>query len=195
MAFGLWADEKMTAKAGGQAGHFQVAFDLSAQVPYRDFVFYLGSPEAGRTLQTAQNGGTDNVTVSVADALADRADAAVYQVGDVVEPSGGNGWIYSCVTAGTSAGSAPVWIAAQGANVTDGTVVWRCIGRRYQPSNVKLALSAADLATGGSTLALGTEIRGGAAVAVHVRITRITDKYALLGTPQLALVLNDCVEI
>ncbi|PLX46180.1 MAG: hypothetical protein C0609_01210 [Deltaproteobacteria bacterium] len=53
-----------------------------------------------------------------------RANSTAYSLGDFVQPSTANGYVYKCTTAGTSAGSAPTFPTILGATVTDGTVVW-----------------------------------------------------------------------
>jgi len=48
-----------------------------------------------------------------------------YSVGDRVRPTTTNGYYYECTTAGVSAATEPTnWPTAEGATVTDGTVVW-----------------------------------------------------------------------
>ncbi len=52
-----------------------------------------------------------------------------YTVGNTVKPTGaGNGHFYRCSTAGTSAGTEPIWPTASGAPIVDGTVTWTEFG-------------------------------------------------------------------
>jgi len=50
-----------------------------------------------------------------------------YNVGAVVLPTTFNGFVYTCLTAGTSGGAPPSWPTPAGATVNDGTVVWVAI--------------------------------------------------------------------
>jgi hypothetical protein len=69
------------------------------------------------------------ITETAANAWAlTRANTTAYIYGDVVKPSGGNGFLYMCVVAGTSAGAPPSFPTAIGATVTDGTVTWCNMG-------------------------------------------------------------------
>jgi hypothetical protein len=68
-----------------------------------------------------------------------RADATAYATGEVVRPAAANNRIYRCVTAGTTGTGAPTYPTTAGQTVTDGGVVWSCIGR------AAVILGAADL--------------------------------------------------
>lgn len=191
--FKLWQNEAMTTEYGSQGANsrFQT-LNFDAAGGSIDLVMYFGSPNPAHTLRTAKNSGIDNITLSVTDALADRADRTAYAVGAIVEPAGGNGYLYQCSKAGTTA-TAPNFLTTVGATIADGTAVWTCLGKRHAISEVKLALSQAGLDSAGSTLSLGAELKGGAAVAIYARITSaVRDLYNAGQTPQLAIIINEC---
>nr|DAF57104.1 MAG TPA: hypothetical protein [Siphoviridae sp. ctEeW6] len=193
--FKLWQNEAMTTEYGSQGANsrFQT-LNFDAAGGSIDLVMYFGSPNPAHTLRTAKNSGIDNITLSVTDALADRADNTAYALGTIVEPAGGNGYLYQCTTAGTTA-TPPHFLTTVGATIADGTAVWTCLGKRHAPSEIKLALSKAglDSATAGGALSLGAELKGGAAVAIYVRITSaVNDLYNAGQTPQLAISINEC---
>lgn len=191
--FKLWQNEAMTTEYGSQGANsrFQT-LNFDAAGGSIDLVMYFGSPNPAHTLRTAKNSGIDNITLSVTDALADRAASTAYAVGAIVEPAGGNGYLYQCSKAGTTA-TAPNFLTTVGATIADGTAVWTCLGKRHTISEVKLALSQAGLDSAGSTLSLGAELKGGAAVAIHARITSaVRDLYNAGQTPQLAISINEC---
>ena len=193
--FKLWQNETMTTEYGRQGANsrFQT-LNFDAAGGSIDLVMYFGSPNKAYTLRTAKNSGIDNITLTVADALPDRADNTAYAVGAIVEPAGGNGYLYQCTTAGTTA-AAPRFLTTVGATIADGTAVWTCLGKRHAPSEIKLALSKAglDSATAGGALSLGAELKGGAAVVIYVRITSaVNDLYNAGQTPQLAISINEC---
>lgn len=57
-----------------------------------------------------------------------RANSTAYAVGDVVRPATGNGFLYRCAVAGTSAGTTTTLGTVLGRETTDGTVVWENVG-------------------------------------------------------------------
>jgi hypothetical protein len=57
-----------------------------------------------------------------------RANSTAYNVGDVIRPATGNGFLYRCVTAGTSAGTTTTLGTTLGASTTDGTAVFEMVG-------------------------------------------------------------------
>ncbi len=70
------------------------------------------------------------ITYTPADSWATaRANSTAYAVGDIVRPASGNGHLYRCIVAGTSAGSPPTFPTVSGQIVTDNTVTWAEIGR------------------------------------------------------------------
>lgn len=52
-----------------------------------------------------------------------------YAVDHVTEPTVRNGWRYAVKTPGTSGNTEPVWPTAEGAEISDGSVVWVCVGK------------------------------------------------------------------
>lgn len=51
-----------------------------------------------------------------------------YILDDYVIPSTPNGYYYQCIQAGESGGSAPTWPIVPGEQVTDGSIIWQCVG-------------------------------------------------------------------
>jgi hypothetical protein len=80
------------------------------------------------------------VTLSAANSFAvSRANGTPYVVGDVVRPAAGNGFLYRCVVAGTSAGAPPSYSTTIGRETADGaTLIWTTLGTAI------LVLDAAD---------------------------------------------------
>lgn len=76
------------------------------------------------------------------------AVTTAYVVGDVRRPATGNGFLYRCVVAGTSSGTAPTWPTVIGTTVTDGTVTWACMGRGAMVFDAADATWASFSATG-----------------------------------------------
>lgn len=64
-----------------------------------------------------------------------RANSTAYSYGDTVIPATANGRVYECVTAGTSASTAPAFPAfgyqRLGQQIVDGTVKWRDVGAAH----------------------------------------------------------------
>lgn len=74
------------------------------------------------------------------------AASTAYTVGQIVRPTTGNGYVYRCVVAGTSAASEPTWPTTPYQTVADGGVTWACVGRNV------LQFDAADPSWAGITI-------------------------------------------
>lgn len=191
--FAFYATARMDTLFGSAGSASAVIFDGSAD--YTDLTLYFGCPSSRVKLETAENAGIDAVTLTPVSRLPVRENLTEYQEGDLTEPAGGNGMFYVCRRAGTSAAAPPNWLAQDGANVQDGGVVWQCLGPRLRPEDVKLADSAEGLAAarGGAPLSLGATLRGGKAVAVHIRFARPAGSlHEYAATAQVGIEINPC---
>jgi hypothetical protein len=117
-------------------GNVKVALATSSYTPdliahdYFDDV----TNEVSGTGYTAGGKALSNVTITVtaADSWSiQRADSTAYAVGDVVRPATGNGHLYRCIVAGTTASSPPTFPTVSGQTVTDGTVTWAEYGTSF----------------------------------------------------------------
>jgi hypothetical protein len=57
-----------------------------------------------------------------------RANSTAYALGDVIRPAAGNGFLYRCAVAGTSAGTVTTLGTVLGRETTDGSAVWENVG-------------------------------------------------------------------
>lgn len=168
----------------------------------QDGVLYLGSLNSDRKLEADSSPGVDNITLTPTDGIDDWVVATSYVVGDRVEPTTPNGYVYKCTTAGTShASTEPTWptTGIGSSTVSDGTAVWTLLSARHEITEVKLATTSGGLAaaTGGAALSLGTVINGGSvnAVEIHYRITNaVTNVADNTGYAAITLNLNTVLE-
>ena len=168
----------------------------------QDGVLYLGSNTAGRKIEATSNPGTDNITLTPTDGIADWATGTAYVVGDRVEPTTPNGYVYECTTAGTShASTEPTWptTGIGSSTVVDNTVTWTLLSARHELTEVKLASSNAGLtgATAGAALTIGTSVTSEVAnqYEIHYRITNaVTNVADNTGYAAITLNLNSIVE-
>lgn len=196
--FDLYTDSGLTTAFTGTLT-FTHNTDLSDNP--QDGVLYLGSTNSNRKLQANSNPGVDNITITPTDGIADWAATTAYTVGQRVEPTTPNGYVYECTTAGTTAGSEPTWptTGIGSSTVSDGTVVWTLLSARHEITEVKLALTSGGLpgATGGAALSLGNTINGGSgnAVEINYRITNaVTNVADNTGYPAITLDINTVLE-
>lgn len=78
------------------------------------------------------------------------ASSTVFYPGQPVEPTVDNGYVYQCITAGTSGSSEPSWSTTHYATISDGSTSYKCLGLRPTkfgavPHSTGTALSDGDL--------------------------------------------------
>lgn len=196
--FGLFNDSSCTSAFSGTLSIVNYT-DLSDNP--QDFILYLGSVASSRVLEANSNPGVDNITLTPTDTTNSWVTATPYTLGKLIKPTSSNGFVYKCVSAGTSGGSEPTWpIVGIGSIVVDGSCIWALYATHHPKSEIKLALSSGGLssATGGVALALGTSIDSGAGNAVAIYI-RITNSVVLVsnntGNAEIGLYINSVIEL
>lgn len=165
----------------------------------QDRRFWFGSPTAGRRLQANSNPGVANITITPTDILPVWQASTTYTIGQTREPTPNNGFRYVVDTPGTSGATQPTWPTTIGSTVVDGGVLWRCVAKTHEPSEIKLALTEAGLAgaTAGAALVLGTDVLSGTANALEVwmRVTNtVTTVSSNSAQPEIALAINEVIE-
>lgn len=197
LSFKLYTDAGLNTLFSGlyQLTHYTDLSDGN-----QDFQLWFGSTNAARTLEAASNPSIDNITLTPTEILTDWTALTAYVAGELIEPTVQNGYKYRCTIAGTSDATEPTFpTGGIGSAVTDGTVTWELYQSTHEPSEIKLAATAAGLdgATGGAILSLGTTIAGGVAGAVEVNI-RVTNAVINIGKntgyPELSIDINEVIE-
>lgn len=196
LSFKLYTDSGLTTEYGGTSTLTHES-DLSDNP--QDLQLWFGSTLSSRKLEAQSNPGIDQVTLTPTDILPEWIASNPYSLGNTAEPTVDNTYRYVVTTAGTSAASEPTWPTSIGSTVVDGTVTWTCVAKTHQPTEIKLATTAAGLgaAVAGDPLNLGATINGGVAgaVEVNIRITNaVTTVSTNVGNPELSLYINAVVE-
>lgn len=169
----FYRDEAMTTPIGTVDDLQRLSFVHREGVATGDAVIWVGYPDPLVKVVPTPESGAAEITLSVVDALPDWAASKAYALGALLEPSGGNGYMYKCTKAGTSAAAAPAtWPVERGAVVKSGTAEFTNLGPRFAPVNIKLAKSKAglDTAAGGGSISFGAAIVGSSKAATPVYI-------------------------
>ncbi|HIF54723.1 MAG TPA: hypothetical protein EYF94_02630 [Porticoccaceae bacterium] len=195
--FKLFTDSALTIPFSGL---YQLTHDTNLSDNPQDFQLWFGSNTPNRTLKATNNPGVDNITLTPVENLPAWESLTAYALGYSAEPVAGNGYRYVISTAGTTGASEPPWpTSALGSTITDGSVVWTLLSATHEPSEIKLATTAAALAgaTPGAALSLGTEITNGTANAIELNI-RITNAVTTVGSntgyAELGIDINAVIE-
>lgn len=201
LTFKFYTDAGLTTPFSGL---YQIINQTDFSDNPQDFVLYFGSAQTAgtRTLQAVSNPGVDQITLTPADIADVWTVATAFALGDLIEPTVSNGYVYKATTAGTShASTQPTWPTSVGSTVVDNTVVWTCYAPKHPATEIKLSLtsgSGLSSATGGAALNLGTAILSGSAnkVAVYIRLTNtVSQVNNNTGFPQLGIAINSVQEV
>ena len=173
LSFKFYIDEQMTAPLPIVNGKPVMRIEFNG-AESKQGVLYFGSPLLGRQL-TVQAASTDtNVKLNVAEAnQAWQASKAVLS-GQIVQPE--NGFMYRASRGGTTGTTAPIWPTTPDMAVDDGTSRWVNIGKAFDISKFKIALSEAGLTSGLTIVNLPATINSGAAIPVWFKAIN-TDAY------------------
>jgi len=197
LSFKLYTDASLTSPFSGL---YQLTHETDLSDNPQDFTLYFGSATADRQLEAASDPGVDEVTLTPTDTLDDWEASTAYSLGQLVEPTTPNTYIYECTTAGTSDSGEPTWpTGAVGDTVVDNTCVWTLKGKRHEITEITLALTEGELATNtpGDPLDIGATIDSLAAnkVTVWMRITNaVTTVRSNTGYPEIAVYINEVIE-
>src|SRR5688572_29597522 len=105
-SFDLFEDSGLTIPFSGLFSLIHYT-DLSDNP--QDFTLYLGSNLATSQLQAASNPGVDDIVLTPTDILPEWEATTAYTAGQIVQPVGGNTFVYICTVTGTSNSSEPTW--------------------------------------------------------------------------------------
>ncbi len=195
--FGLWNDAECTSAFSGILSLVNYT-DLSDNP--QDFLLYLGSPADSRVLEATSSPGVDSITLTPTDLTPAWTTITAYTLGALIQPVSANGFVYKCVSAGTSDVSEPTWpVVGLGSTVVDGTCLWSLYAVHHPVTEIKLALTALglDSATGGVALDVGTSINSLAANAATIYM-RVENSVITVsnntGNAEIGVFINSVIE-
>lgn len=197
LSFKLYTDSGLTVLFNGL---YQLTHETDLSDNPQDNTLYFGSNTAANQLDANSNPGVDDIVLTPTNTLAEWVTVTAYSLGNMIEPTTPNTYVYRCTTAGTSAAGEPTFpTAAIGDTVADGTVVWTLVAKRHEITEIKLALTEGGLtsATGGDPLNVATTITGGVgnAIPVWIRVTNaVTTVNSNTSYPNIAVYVNTVVE-
>lgn len=133
-------------------GTWKIALFTSTDTPDVDTdTTYINTNEVttgGGYTQDSKTLTTPAVTAVVDSSATAHAISTNYDVGDIVRPASANGYVYRCIVAGQSSGTAPTWASYTtiGISFTDNTVTWENAGTSF------VKLTAANVSWTTSTI-------------------------------------------
>lgn len=187
MSFNIYADEILSKHLD------MVAFSTFLDEQQKKHgVFYFGSPNDLIKLVAK----SDNIRIFPKIQLPEIERETEYPLtkhNDFIQM----GYTYRLIQSGITAAQPPVYPLVLGAEISDGTAVFKCVSKAHNVKELKLALSEKllETAVAGAGVSLGKELTGGTPIAIYYELTNSVDNvFNDFQTPQLGVEINDCIE-
>lgn len=156
-----------------------------------DFTFYFGSTNKTYQLWSA----TNKIQIWPESNLQKWTPNREVRRDFIVEPPTPNGYYYRCMQSGKTGQTEPVWPSTGEVN-NDNSVIWKCLGKKIRPEDVKMALERSSLkdVEGGAKLDIGAEIKGGESIPIYFRVTNTDSTIRSdLFHPCISIKINDVI--
>ena len=173
LSFQFYTDEQMSAPLPVENGKPVLRIEFNG-AETKQGVLYFGSKSLGRQLGVQASSTDTKIKLSVAEASQAWQAGKAVTAGKIVQPE--NGFMYRATKGGTTGAASPVWPITPDMAIDDGTTRWVNIGKAFDISEFKLALSEAGLTSGLTIVNLPAVINSGAAIPVWFKATN-TDAY------------------
>ena len=187
MSFNIYADEFLSKPLNMVA--FSTFLDEQQK---KQGVFYFGSPNDLIELVSK----SDNIRIYPVMQLPEierETEYALTKNNDFIQM----GYTYRLIQGGITAAEPPVYPLVLGAEIKDGTALFKCVSKAHNVKELKLSLSEKQLETAvaGAGVRLGKELTGGTAIAIYYELTNSVDNvFNDFQTPQLGVEINECIE-
>ena len=187
MSFNIYADEFLSKPLNMVA--FSTFLD---EQQIKKGVFYLGSPNDLIKL-VAKSGNIRIYPVIQLPEIEREKEYPLMKNNDFIQM----GYTYRLIQGGITATEPPVYPLVLGAEIKDGTAVFKCVSKAHNIKELKLALSEKQLETAvaGAGVSLGKELTGGTPIAIYYELKNSVDNvFNDFQTPQLGIEINECIE-
>ena len=163
LTYKLWQDEAMTVALPVENGVPVLRIEFNG-AETKTGLLYFGSKTAGRQLGVQASSTDANPKLIVAEANQAWVASKAVTAGKIVQPE--NGYMYRASKGGTTGSTEPTWPTTTDTGVDDGTTRWVNIGKAFDKSLIKLALSESALSGGSDIINLPAVINSGAPIPI-----------------------------
>ena len=163
LTYKLWQDEAMTAALPVENGAPVLRIEFNG-AESKIGVLYFGSKTVGRQLGVQASSTDANPKLIVAEINQAWVASKAVTAGKIVQPE--NGYMYRAPKGGTTGSTDPTWPTTIDTGIDDGTTRWVNIGKAFDMSFIKLALSESGLSSGSDIINLPTVINSGAPIPI-----------------------------
>lgn len=163
ISFKFFIDEQMTTPLPIENGVPVLRIEFNG-AETKTGILYFGSKTIGRQLGVQASSTDTKIKLSVAEANQAWQAGKAVTAGKIVQPE--NGYMYRASKGGTTGSTEPTWPTTTDTGVDDGTTRWVNIGKAFDKSFIKLALSESGLSSGSDIINLPTVINSGAPIPI-----------------------------